>query len=92
VLYGLGNGMLTIIKGTAIAQYISHEHMGSLNGALGIPLALARASAPWIMGLLWSASSGYQRGLWWMTAVSLMGIGALWWAQHRSLTHPKSAA
>lgn len=91
VLYGLGNGMLTIIKGTAIAQYISHEHMGSLNGALGIPLALARASAPWIMGLLWSASSGYQRGLWWMTALSLMGIGALWWAQHRSLTHPKSA-
>lgn len=85
LLYGLGNGMLTIIKGTAIAQYISHEHMGSLNGALGIPLALARASAPWVMGLLWSASTGYQQGLLLMTALSAVGISALWWAQNRVL-------
>lgn len=77
--------MLTIIKGTAIAQYISHEHMGSLNGALGIPLALARASAPWVMGLLWSASTGYQQGLLLMTALSAVGISALWWAQNRVL-------
>jgi len=86
LLYGLGNGMLTIIKGTAIAQYISHEHMGSLNGALGIPLALARASAPWVMGLLWSATTGYQQGLVLMTALSVVGISALWWAQNRVLS------
>lgn len=83
LLYGLGNGMLTIIKGTAIAQYISHEHMGSLNGALGVPLALARASAPWIMGLLWSATTGYELGLLVMMALSMVGISALWWAQHK---------
>ncbi len=81
VLYGLGNGMLTIVKGTVMAQYISREHIGSLNGLLGLPMALARAAAPWLMGLLWSADAGYTQGLWLMFAVSCVGVAALWSAQ-----------
>jgi hypothetical protein len=84
-LYGLGNGMLTIIKGTAVAQYISHEHTGTLNGTLGVPLALARAASPLLMGMMWSTTVGYQHGLWLMTGLSAIGIAALWWAQHRVL-------
>lgn len=53
-LYGMGNGMLTIVKGTAIAQYVNRDHVASLNGALGLPTALARAAAPLALGLLWS--------------------------------------
>ncbi len=45
----------------------------SLNGALGVPLALARASAPWVMGVLWSAEAGYRWGL---GVMSFMGGGA----------------
>jgi len=81
VLYGLGNGMLTIVKGTAMAQYVSREHMGSLNGLLGLPMALARAAAPLLMGLLWSAEAGYTVGLWVMLAASVVGVAALWLAQ-----------
>jgi MFS family permease len=84
--YGIGNGTLTIVKGTVMAQYVSREHMGALNGALGLPIALARAASPLIMGLLWSADQGYRQGLWLMLAVSLAGVGALWAAQrhHRN--------
>ena len=81
VLYGLGNGMLTIVKGTVMAQYVSRAHMGSLNGLLGLPMALARAAAPWLMGLLWSTEMGYGVGLWLMFGVSLIGVTALWLAQ-----------
>jgi len=81
VCYGLGNGMLTIVKGTVMAQYVSREHMGSLNGLLGLPMALARAAAPWLMGLLWSAQAGYTLGLWLMLVFSVVGVGALWLAQ-----------
>jgi hypothetical protein len=62
LLYGLGNGMLTIVKGTAIAQYVSREHVASLNGALGLPSAVARAAAPLALGLLWTPNAGYARG------------------------------
>ena len=81
ILYGLGNGMLTIVKGTVMAQYVSREHMGSLNGVLGLPMALARAAAPWLMGLLWSVEAGYTHGLWLMLAASVVGVAALWFAQ-----------
>ncbi|HEY8904679.1 MAG TPA: MFS transporter, partial [Rhodoferax sp.] len=50
LLYGVGNGMLTIVKGTAIAHYVSQRHVATLSGALGLPLALARAAAPWLLG------------------------------------------
>lgn len=81
VFYGLGNGMLTIVKGTVMALYVSREHMGSLNGLLGLPMALARAAAPWLMGLLWSAEAGYTIGLWLILALSVVGVAALWLAQ-----------
>lgn len=83
-LYGLGNGMLTIVKGTAIAQYVSHRHAASLNGALGIPLALGRAAAPWLLGALWSPHSGYTLGLWGLLVASLLAMAALAGAQRLS--------
>ncbi len=85
LLYGMGNGMITIVKGTAMAQYVSAAHVGQLNGLLGLPIALARAAAPWVVGLLWSPSAGYRWGLWWMVAASLAGLAALWTAQAHAL-------
>jgi predicted MFS family arabinose efflux permease len=85
LLYGLGNGMLTIVKGTAIAQYVNREHVASLNGALGLPTALARAVAPWGLGLLWSQELGYTRGLWLLLGVSIAAVLALLMAQRRAL-------
>lgn len=85
LLYGLGNGMLTIVKGTAIAQYVNRDHVATLNGALGLPLALARAAAPLLLGLLWTAQAGYTHGLWLLLAFSAVGVGALMLAQQLAL-------
>jgi MFS family permease len=85
VLYGLGNGMLTIVKGTAIAQYVSREHVASLNGALGLPQAVARAIAPLLLGLMWNRDVGYRWGLALLLAVGIVSALALALAQRRSL-------
>lgn len=85
LLYGLGNGMLTIVKGTAIAQYVNRDHVATLNGALGLPLALARAAAPLLLGLLWTAQAGYTHGLWLLLALSVVGVGTLMLAQQLAL-------
>ena len=84
LLYGLGNGMNTIVKGTAMAQYVSAAHVGQLNGLLGLPIALARAAAPMTLGLLWSPQHGYTLALWWLLAASVCGTGALWLAQRQA--------
>ena len=80
-LFGIGNGMLTIVKGTAMAQYVSRDHVGALNGALGLPLALTRAAAPLAVGLLWSPRWGYTGGLALLLAASVLGTAMLWRAQ-----------
>lgn len=90
LLYGMGNGMLTIVKGTAIAQYVNRDHVATLNGALGLPLALARAGAPLMMGLMWNTQSGYSRGLWILLMFALLGVGALVLAQR--LANPEARA
>jgi MFS family permease len=90
LLYGLGNGMLTIVKGTAMALYVSREHAGALNGVLGVPQALARAALPWSVGALYTApstptaSSGYVAGLVLLLATSLIGVAGLVVAVRRS--------
>jgi MFS family permease len=85
LLFGLGNGMLTIVKGTAMAQYVSREHMASLNGVLGLPIALARAGAPLMMGLLWSPTGGYSVGFWLLLGASALAVLALGLAQRHAL-------
>ena len=92
LLYGLGNGMLTIVRGTAIAQYVSRQHVASLNGALGVPLALARAGAPILLGVMWSPQVGYSHGLWLMLGLSVLGVAALMLAQRLSLGTPPASA
>ncbi len=93
LIYGLGNGMLTIVKGTAIAYYVSRDHVATLNGALGVPLALARAAAPLLLGVMWSPQAGYSHGLWLLLGLSMLGVGALMLAQRLSLrrVRPESA-
>lgn len=86
LLYGMGNGMLTIVKGTAMAQYVNRDHVATLNGALGLPLALARAGAPLLLGLLWTPQVGYRNGVWLLLALSLLGVAALMLAQRFSLS------
>ena len=86
-IYGLGNGLLTIVKGTAMAQYVSREHVASLNGALGVPLALARAAAPLLLGVMWSPQAGYRHGLWLLLGLSVLGVVALALAQRHHVTN-----
>ncbi len=85
-LYGLGNGLNTIVKGTAMAQYVSRDHVGQLNGVLGVPLALGRAVAPWALGLMWTPEGGYTNGLRCLLLAGVLGVACLWWAQKRA--HP----
>jgi MFS family permease len=81
LLFGVGNGLLTIVRATAMTEYVSRAHTGSLNGLLGFPTALARAFAPWLMGLLWSSQWGYTWGLVWMCALGMVAVACMWMAQ-----------
>ncbi len=89
LVYGMGNGMFTIVKGTAVAEYVNREQAASLNGALGLPMALGRAAAPLLLGVMWDPAGGYTSGLALMLALSLLGVAALVRAQQLWSRQPK---
>ena len=84
LLYGLGNGLLTIVRATVVAQYVSQAHAASLNGALGVPLAIARAAAPLLLGLGWSEQWGYTWGIGVMLGMAVLAVVALKAAQRHT--------
>ena len=52
-LFGSGNGMMTIVKGTATADLISKDRVAMLNGALALPTSIARAAGPILIASFW---------------------------------------
>ncbi|BDI03472.1 MFS transporter [Sphaerotilus microaerophilus] len=51
VLHGLGNGILTIAKGTLPLVYFGPAGYGRRQGWLMMPARIAQAAAPWLFGL-----------------------------------------
>ena len=84
-VFGLANGMLTIVKGTAMAEYVSRTHVASLNGALGLPSAIARSLAPLAIGSLWGVSNNYNWGVALLVGMSLLSGMAFVQAQRVAL-------
>jgi hypothetical protein len=84
-VWGIANGCQTIVKGTAVAQYVSHENVAALNGSLGIPTALARTIVPWGIGLLWTPQTGYGLAIWVLLGLGVVGAGCFMGAQKLSL-------
>ncbi len=87
LLYGMANGMITIVKATSMATYVSRERAASLNGLLGFPTAIARAAAPSMLAGLWVASGNYLMGLAVLCALAALAAVAFWWAQRDALDH-----
>jgi MFS family permease len=71
-IFGIANGLATIVKGTAIATYVDRDQVASLNGILGLPIALGRSCAPFVLGLLWNPLGGYQSGIILLVILSLV--------------------
>lgn len=51
VLYGLSNGVLTILRGTVPAVMFGRRHYGAISGALAAPALLSKASGPLLIAM-----------------------------------------
>ena len=85
LLYGLANGMITVVKATAMATYVSQPRAASLNGLLAFPTAIARAAAPSLLAVMWTATGDYGLGLAVFALLAGVSVAAFWWAQRRAL-------
>ncbi|MFC3125022.1 MFS transporter [Pseudoroseomonas globiformis] len=70
-LYGLANGIMTIVRGGLPARFFGTGHYGAISSALAAPGALMRAAGPWAAGWLWQIGGSYA---WPMTVLALIAL------------------
>lgn len=77
-LYGASNGIMTIVRGIAIPEMVSSEAYGAINGALAVPMTIAKAIAPLAAAALWTATGNYGMVMVAVFAMSCLMAAAFW--------------
>jgi MFS family permease len=72
IIYGVANGLLTILRGMAVPEFIGPEGYGVVSGALTMPTNIMRAAGPLLGAFAWSAFGNYTPVLWGLTVIMLV--------------------
>ncbi|WP_395408797.1 hypothetical protein ACHMW6_24895 [Pseudoduganella sp. UC29_106] len=70
MLYGLSNGVLTILRGTLPQVLFGREHYGAIAGAMAGPALLAKAAGPLIVAIALHGQASPTALLWWLLVIA----------------------
>ena len=80
LVFGLGNGLVTIVRGGLVPLYWGRGQVGRISGLMsGIGL-IARASAPILATALLLVLPGYRELLLVLAGLGVLSLLAFWWA------------
>ena len=87
VLLGMGNGMTTLARATAIADLYGADAYGAIAGVAGSMTTAARAVAPFAAAI-YAGLVGYPALLWTLSALALIATGLAYDAERRMISRP----
>ncbi|MFO1328189.1 MAG: MFS transporter [Rubrivivax sp.] len=73
IVFGLANGMVTIVRGGIVPEYFGRSHVGRIGGAMSAVSLVARAAAPLAVAGLLLLLAGYTQA---MLAMAALGVVA----------------
>ncbi|TAJ43011.1 MAG: MFS transporter [Reyranella sp.] len=88
IIYGVANGLVTILRGMSVPEFIGPEGYGVVSGALTMPTNVMRAVGPLAASLAWGAFGGYTPVLWGLAGIML--VAALGFAAAARLSKRQS--
>ena len=83
VFYGVGMGIQTILRGTAMAELFGRENYAALANLLSAPGVAARAAAPLLASLAVAAFGSYASLAWVLFGIGAAALAAVWVATLR---------
>jgi MFS family permease len=83
VLLGMGNGMATLARATAIADLYGPGAYGTISSVAGSMTTAARAVGPFAAAL-YAAAVGYTTLLWTLSALAVIAAALAYEAEHRA--------
>ena len=81
LLFGVANGLVTIVRGSLVPQYFGREHVGRISGAMSGIALFARAAAPLATAWLLLAMAGYREMLLLLAATGAAAVLAFYFAR-----------
>ncbi len=78
LMYGMSNGVVTIVRGAMPALLFGREHFGAVSGALAVPQMFALASGPFIVSLLWMATGSYDPVPFVLAGIAACGVASFY--------------
>jgi MFS family permease len=82
-LFGMGNGMATLVRATALAETYGATFYGSIVGVAAACATGARAIAPVAAAAIYATFGGYEPLFWILVAGSLLAATSAERANHR---------
>ncbi len=76
LLFGLANGLVTIVRGNLVPEYFGRAHVGRISGAMSAIALLSRAAAPLLTAWLLLALPGYRELLLGLAALGAVAVVA----------------
>lgn len=86
-IYGLTNGIFTIVRSQVVPEMLSQHAYGALNGLLTIPVTVARAMGPVVAAWLWAIHQNYMlvyEAIVWSSLLLALTFWAANWASQRN--------
>ncbi len=80
LVFGVGNGIVTIVRATGIAEILGTRGYGAIAGAMNLVLMVPRTIAPLALAALWEWRGNYDAVIWLLAAVTTVGAAAFWLA------------
>jgi MFS family permease len=74
LLFGAGNGVMTIVRGTIPVEFFGRAHYGVVNGALAAPVLIAKAFGPLVAAMAWAWTRDYDSVALMLAAVGLCSL------------------
>jgi len=78
-IYGLANGVFTIVRAQVVPEMLSAHAYGALNGMITVPTIIARAIGPAVAAWLWAIDASYDIVFVFQVGAAVL-LAALFWA------------
>ena len=85
-MYGIGNGVMTIVRGILPAELYGREAYGAISGAMATPVTIAFAAGPSVAAFLYTLGGGYPGAIIALAGIATLGAVLFFYATARLLS------